>query len=184
LRAATGNFTGQDVFRTMARRRIATFGGGCFWGVESAFRELDGVIAATSGYMGGWLKHPTYQQVCSDRTGHAEVVQVEYDPALVSYGRLLDLFWEIHDPTTPNRQGLDIGTQYRSVIFYHDAAQKAAAEASLKRLDESRELEGPVVTQIVRAAVFYRAEEYHQRYYERMGIAPHCGLRRPRMAAD
>jgi peptide-methionine (S)-S-oxide reductase len=170
--------------KTMARKRIATFGGGCFWGVEAAFREFDGVIAATSGYMGGWLKHPTYRQVCTDETGHAEVVQVEYDPALVSYEHLLELFWEIHDPTTVNRQGPDFGTQYRSVIFYHDAKQKAAAEASRRRLDESGELGMPVVTQIVPASMFYRAEEYHQRYYERMGIAPHCGIQRPRMAAD
>jgi peptide-methionine (S)-S-oxide reductase len=168
----------------MARKKIATFGGGCFWGVESAFSELDGVIAATSGYMGGWLKQPTYRQVCTDQTGHAEVVQVEYDPAVVSYEQLLELFWEIHDPTTVNRQGPDVGTQYRSVIFYHDERQKAAAQASLKRLDDSGELGSPIVTQIVRASIFYRAEEYHQRYYERMGMAPHCGIRRPRMAAD
>jgi peptide-methionine (S)-S-oxide reductase len=134
--------------------------------------------------MGGWLKSPTYRQVCTDQTGHAEVVQVEYDPTVVSYEQLLELFWEIHDPTTVNRQGPDVGTQYRSVIFHHDARQKAAAQASLKRLDESGELSGPVVTQIVPASVFYRAEEYHQRYYERTGIAPHCGIRRPRMVAD
>jgi peptide-methionine (S)-S-oxide reductase len=168
----------------MARKRIATFGGGCFWGIEAAFRELEGVLSATSGYMGGWLRHPTYQQVCSDRTGHAEVVQVEYDPAVVSYERLLELFWEIHDPTTINRQGSDVGTQYRSVIFCHDPRQKAAAEASLKRLEESGALDRPIVTRIVPAQVFYRAEEYHQRYYERMGIARHCGVRRPRLVAD
>jgi peptide-methionine (S)-S-oxide reductase len=168
----------------MARKRIATFGGGCFWGVESAFREIEGVAAVTSGYMGGSLKHPTYRQVCSDKSGHAEVVQVEYDPAIVSYEQLLELFWEIHDPTTMNRQGPDVGTQYRSVIFYHDAKQKAAAEASRKRLDESGEFGEPIVTQIVPASIFYRAEEYHQRYYERTGITPHCGIRRPRMAAD
>jgi peptide-methionine (S)-S-oxide reductase len=168
----------------MARKRIATFGGGCFWGIEAAFRELDGVIAATSGYMGGWLKNPSYRQVCSDETGHAEVVQVEYDPARVSYEQLLELFWEIHDPTTENRQGPDVGSQYRSVIFYHDAKQKAAAEASMKRLDESGEFGRPIVTQIAPSSVFYRAEEYHQRYYEQMGIAPHCGIRRPRIAAD
>ncbi|HVB80921.1 MAG TPA: peptide-methionine (S)-S-oxide reductase MsrA [Candidatus Binataceae bacterium] len=168
----------------MARKRIATFGGGCFWGVEAAFRELDGVAAATSGYMGGWLKHPTYRQVCADQTGHAEVVQVEYDPAVVSYEQLLELFWEIHDPTTMNRQGPDVGAQYRSAIFYHDAKQKAAAAASLRRLEESGEFGGPIVTQIVPASIFYRAEEYHQRYYERMGIAPHCGIRRLKAAAD
>ena len=168
----------------MTKKNIATFGGGCFWGIEAAFREQDGVIAATSGYMGGRLENPTYQDVCSDQTGHAEVVQVEYDPVRVSYEQLLHLFWEIHDPTTVNRQGPDVGSQYRSVVFYHDAEQKAAAEASLKRLDESGELGRPVVTQIAPASVFYRAEEYHQRYYERTGIAPHCGIRRPRIAAD
>jgi peptide-methionine (S)-S-oxide reductase len=109
---------------------------------------------------------------------------VEYDPAVVSYEQLLELFWEIHDPTTVNRQGPDAGTQYRSAIFYHDAKQKAAAQASLRRLDDSGELGRPIVTQIVPASIFYRAEEYHQRYYERMGIAPHCGIRRPRMIAD
>jgi len=168
----------------MPRKKLATFAAGCFWGVEAAFRELDGVIAATSGYMGGWLKNPTYPQVCTDKTGHAEVVQVQYDPSVVSYDQLLELFWEIHDPTTLNRQGMDIGTQYRSAIFYHDARQRVAAEASLKRLTESGELDGPIVTKIVAASVFYRAEEYHQRYYERMGVERHCGVRRPRMAAD
>ena len=168
----------------MARKRIATFGGGCFWGVEAAFRELEGVISVASGYMGGWLKNPTYRQVCSDQTGHAEVVQVEYDTAVILYEQLLELFWEIHDPTTLNRQGPDFGTQYRSVIFYHGPKQKAAAEASRKRLDECGDLDKPVVTQIVPASIFYRAEEYHQRYYERMGIVPHCGIRRSRMAAD
>ena len=168
----------------MPRKKLATFAAGCFWGVEAAFRELDGVIAVTSGYMGGWLKNPTYAQVCTDKTGHAEVVQVEYDPAIVSYDRLLELFWEIHDPTTLNRQGMDVGTQYRSAIFYHDARQKVAAEASLKRLDDSGEADGAIVTRIIPASVFYRAEEYHQRYYERMGVTPHCAVRRPRMAAD
>jgi peptide-methionine (S)-S-oxide reductase len=163
---------------------LATFGAGCFWGVESAFRQIPGVIDAKVGYAGGTLDNPTYKQVCTDRTGHAEVTQVTFDPSVVSYETLLDAFWNMHDPTTINRQGPDVGTQYRSVIFYHDAKQKAAAEASLKRLDESGEFGGPIVTQIVPASMFYRAEEYHQRYYERMGIAPHCGIRRPRMAAD
>jgi peptide-methionine (S)-S-oxide reductase len=134
--------------------------------------------------MGGWLRNPSYGQVCTDKTGHAEVVQVEYDPSVISYEQLLALFWDIHDPTTLNRQGPDIGTQYRSVIFYHDHLQKAAAENSLKRIEDSGEFGDPIVTRIEPAAIFYRAEEYHQRYYERMGIEPHCGIRRPRMAAD
>jgi peptide-methionine (S)-S-oxide reductase len=168
----------------MARKKIATFGAGCFWGVEAAFSRLDGVLSATSGYMGGWLKNPTYRQVCTDQTGHAEVVQVEYDSSVISYEQLLAVFWEIQDPTTLNRQGPDVGTQYRSVIFYHDARQKAAAEESLKRMEESGEFGDPIVTRIEPASIFYRAEEYHQRYYERTGIEPHCGIRRPRMVAD
>lgn len=134
--------------------------------------------------MGGWLRNPTYRQVCTDKTGHAEVVQVEYDPSVVSYEQLLAQFWDIHDPTTLDRQGADVGTQYRSVIFYHDQLQKAAAEDTLKRLQETGEFDDPIVTRIEPASIFYRAEEYHQRYYERMGVAPHCGIRRSRMAAD
>ncbi len=162
----------------MRDHKKATFGGGCFWGIESAFRQLDGVIDAVSGYMGGSVENPTYRMVCTDRTGHAEVVQVEYDPSRVSYDQLLELFWEIHDPTTLNRQGPDIGTQYRSAIFFHDGEQKAAAEASLSRLAKSHKFGRPIVTQIVPAGEFYPAEEYHQRYYEKAGIEPHCGLRR------
>ena len=145
----------------------ATFGAGCFWGVEETFRRVEGVTDAAVGYSGGHLKEPTYEQVCTDRTGHAEVVQVEYDPARVSYDELLNVFWECHNPTTRNRQGPDIGTQYRSVIFYHDEAQKAAALASKERLEASGRHRRPVVTEIVPAAPFYRAEEYHQRYLEK-----------------
>jgi peptide-methionine (S)-S-oxide reductase len=145
----------------------ATFGAGCFWGVEETFRRVGGVTDAAVGYSGGHLKDPTYEQVCTDRTGHAEVVQVEYDPARVSYDELLNVFWECHNPTTRNRQGPDIGTQYRSVIFYHDEAQKAAALASKERLEASGRHRRPVVTEIVPAAPFYRAEEYHQRYLEK-----------------
>jgi peptide-methionine (S)-S-oxide reductase len=145
----------------------ATFGAGCFWGVEETFRRVGGVTDAAVGYSGGHLKDPTYEQVCTDRTGHAEVVQVEYDPARVSYDELLNVFWECHNPTTRNRQGPDIGTQYRSVIFYHDEAQKAAALASKERLEASGRQRRPVVTEIVPAAPFYRAEEYHQRYLEK-----------------
>ena len=160
----------------MAANKIAIFGAGCFWGIESAFRQLQGVVDAVSGYAGGTVDQPTYRAVCSGKTGHAEAGQVEYDPSQVSYEQLLDLFWQIHDPTTLNRQGPDIGTQYRSVIFYSDDNERAAAEKSKQRLDASGKFRRPIVTQIVPATNFYRAEEYHQRYYERMGIAPTCGI--------
>jgi peptide-methionine (S)-S-oxide reductase len=161
----------------MTSNKIAIFGAGCFWGVESAFRALDGVVDVTVGYAGGTVDQPTYRMVCSGKSGHAEVVQVEYDPARVSFEKLLELFWQIHDPTTLNRQGPDIGTQYRSVIFYSDDRERAAAEESKRRLDESGKFRRPIVTQIVPAAEFYPAEDYHQRYYEKMGIAPSCGIR-------
>ena len=156
--------------------KVAVFGAGCFWGVESAFRAVEGVLDVAVGYAGGTVPKPNYRTVCGGKTGHAEVVQVEYDPARVSFERLVEVFWQIHDPTTLNRQGPDVGTQYRSIIFYSDELEKKAAEQSKRRLDESGKLGRPVVTQIVPAAEFYRAEEYHQRYYERMGIAPTCGI--------
>ena len=156
--------------------KIATFGAGCFWGVESAFRAVEGVVDAVVGYAGGALPKPNYRAVCTGKTGHAEVVQVEYDPARVSFEQLLEVFWQIHDPTTPNRQGPDVGTQYRSIIFYSDDHERMAAEESKRRLEESGKLGRPVVTQIVPATEFYPAEEYHQRYYERRGIAPTCGI--------
>ncbi len=161
----------------MASNKIAVFGAGCFWGVESAFRALDGVVDVTVGYAGGTVDQPNYRMVCSGRSGYAEVVRVEYDPSRVSFEKLLELFWQIHDPTTLNRQGPDIGTQYRSVIFYSDQRERAAAEGSKRRLDESGRFRRPVVTQIVPSAEFYPAEDYHQRYYEKMGIAPSCGIR-------
>jgi peptide-methionine (S)-S-oxide reductase len=148
----------------------ATFGAGCFWGVEATFRRVPGVIDAAVGYAGGHTVDPTYKEVCTDRTGHAEVVQVEYDPSRVSYARLLDVFWSSHDPTQVNRQGPDFGTQYRTVIFYHDDEQKAEAEASKKWLDESGRFSRPIATQIVPAGPFDRAEEYHQRYLEKRGL--------------
>ena len=153
----------------------ATFGAGCFWGVEAAFRQIKGVKATAVGYMGGKLKDPTYQDVCTDRTGHAEVVEVEFDPAEVSYEELLRVFWDNHDPTTLNRQGPDTGTQYRSVIFYHTPEQEAAAKASKDGLTKSGRFKRPIVTQIVPAAEFWRAEEYHQQYLEKRGLA-HCHL--------
>lgn len=151
----------------------ATFGAGCFWGVEETFRHVPGVVNTAVGYSGGTLDNPTYEDVCTDLTGHAEVVQVEYDPAQVRYEQLLDVFWNAHDPTTPNRQGPDIGTQYRSVIFYHGDEQEAAATASKEKLQASGRFRRPIVTEIVPAAPFYRAEEYHQRYLDKRGRS-HC----------
>ena len=161
----------------MTSNKVAIFGAGCFWGVESAFRGLDGVVDVAVGYAGGTVDQPTYRMVCSGKSGHAEVVRVEYDPSRVSFEKLMELFWQIHDPTTLNRQGPDIGTQYRSVIFYSDDRERATAEESKRRLDESGKFRRPIVTQIVPAAEFFPAEDYHQRYYEKMGIAPSCGIR-------
>jgi peptide-methionine (S)-S-oxide reductase len=149
----------------------ATFGAGCFWGVEANFRRIPGVISTLVGYCGGKTDNPTYKDVCTDTTGHAEVVEITFDPAQLAYEELLEAFWKLHDPTTPNRQGLDVGSQYRSVIFFHTPAQEAAARAAKERLDKSGKLRGPVVTQIVPAATFYKAEEYHQRYLEKRGLA-------------
>jgi len=149
----------------------ATFGAGCFWGVEEAFRNLPGVNSTTVGYAGGTLKDPTYEDVCTDRTGHAEVVEVDYDPEKVSYEKLLETFWENHDPTTKNRQGPDVGTQYRSAIFYHTPEQEAAAKASMQSAQEK--FRKPIVTEISPASQFYRAEDYHQQYLAKRGLS-HC----------
>ena len=153
----------------------ATFGAGCFWGVEATFRAVPGVTDAAVGYAGGKTENPTYEDVCSHATGHAEVVQVEFDPAVVSYDHLLDVFWSNHNPTTLNRQGPDVGDQYRSVIFYHSPEQQAAAEASKARLDKSGRYKNPVVTFIEPAPAFYRAEDYHRRYLEKRGMS-HCAI--------
>jgi peptide-methionine (S)-S-oxide reductase len=155
---------------------VATFGAGCFWQVEVELRNVPGVLDTAAGYMGGTLAEPTYRDVCTDRTGHAEVVQVEYDPALVSYDELLEVFWRIHDPTTKNRQGWDFGSQYRSVIFYHDADQETAARASLE--GARPRFRRPIVTEIAPAGEFWRAEDYHQRYLEKRGLAS-CTLGEP-----
>jgi peptide-methionine (S)-S-oxide reductase len=151
----------------------AIFGAGCFWEVEAEFRKVKGVVSTAVGYSGGWLKRPTYEDVCTAQTGHAEVVEVEYDPSQVAYDQLLELFWSIHDPTTLNRQGLDVGTQYRSTIFYHTPEQKGSAEASKKRLEEMGRYQRPIVTEIAPASEFYRAEEYHQQYFEKRGSSGH-----------
>lgn len=148
---------------------IATFGAGCFWGVEADFRKLEGVTGTTVGYLGGTLENPTYEQVCSDKTGHAEVVQVEFDPGKISYKELLDVFWEVHDPTQLNRQGPDFGTQYRSAIFSHDAEQEV--EAVRSKAEAQTRIARPIVTEITPASTFYEAEDYHQRYLEKRGLA-------------
>ena len=149
----------------------ATFAEGCFWGVEVTFRNVPGVKDAAVGYMGGTMDNPTYGDVCSHRTGHAEVVQVEFDPAEVSYAKLLDVFWGSHDPTQLNRQGPDIGDQYRSAIFYHTPEQKVEAEASKQREDQSGRFRRPIATEIVPAGSFWRGEEYHQQYLNKRGLA-------------
>jgi peptide-methionine (S)-S-oxide reductase len=153
----------------------ATFAAGCFWGVEAAFRQVSGVLDAAVGYSGGGFADPTYEDVCTGRTGHAESVQVEFDPARVSYDQLLDVFWENHDPTTLNFQGPDVGTQYRSAIFFHNPEQERAASESRSKLEASGRYRRPVVTEIAPAQQFWRAEDYHQRYLEKRGLA-HCKI--------
>jgi len=149
----------------------ATFAAGCFWGVEATFRQIDGVLSTRVGYTGGEVKNPTYKDVCTDGTGHAEAVEVDYDPAKVSYDQLLNVFWENHDPTQLNRQGPDYGTQYRSAVFYHSPEQEQEARASKAKLEKSGQFSRPIVTQIVPAVTFYEAEDYHQQYLEKRGLA-------------
>lgn len=149
----------------------ATFGAGCFWGVELTFSRLDGVKDTAVGYLGGTLDNPSYEDVCSGRSGHAEVVEITYDPDIIDYKVLLDTFWSCHNPTTLNRQGPDVGTQYRSAIFFHDEAQREAAEASIEALTKGHAFAMPIVTEVTPTSAFYRAEEYHQRYLEKKGMA-------------
>lgn len=156
---------------TTNRTDKATFAAGCFWGVEAAFRKTPGVIATRVGYIGGHTENPTYKQVCTDTTGHAEAVEVEFDPARVTYEDLLMVFWRSHDPTTLNRQGPDVGTQYRSAIFFHTPEQEVAARESVKALEAERVFRRPIVTEIVPAGPFYEAEDYHQQYLEKRGLA-------------
>lgn len=149
----------------------ATFAAGCFWGVEAKFRCVPGVVGTQVGYTGGHTEHPTYREVCTDRTGHAEAVEVTYDPEKVDFDHLLSLFWTIHDPTLKNRQGPDVGSQYRSGIFYHSEAQRSAAEKSKERVNLSSRFRDPVVSEITKASTFWKAEEYHQQYLEKQGRA-------------
>jgi len=153
----------------------ASFAAGCFWGVEAAFRQVEGVLETAVGYSGGRTENPTYESVCAGRTGHAETVEVEYDPAKVSYEQLLDVFWENHDPTTLNRQGPDVGEQYRSAIFFRTPEEEGVAIASKENREKSGRYKRPIVTEITPASAFYRAEEYHQRYLEKHGLA-HCRI--------
>jgi peptide-methionine (S)-S-oxide reductase len=150
----------------------ATFAAGCFWGIEEVFRKTPGVLSTRAGFSGGKVKDPTYKQVCSDITGHAEAVEVEYDPAIVSYQTLLEIFWKVHNPTTRNRQGADIGSQYRSIIFYHSPQQQELALQS--KANKQKVLQKEIVTEIIPSAPFYEAESYHQKYYEKHG--GHCGI--------
>jgi peptide-methionine (S)-S-oxide reductase len=153
----------------------AIFGAGCFWGVEAAFREVKGVSSVAVGYAGGAFENPTYEAVCSGQTGHAEVVEIDYNPNEVTYEELLEVLWKIHNPTTMNRQGPDVGTQYRSAIFYTTPEQESAATASKDKLEKSGTLNGAIVTEISAASKFYKAEEYHQQYFEKHGIS-HCRI--------
>ncbi|MBT1703475.1 peptide-methionine (S)-S-oxide reductase MsrA [Chryseosolibacter indicus] len=157
-----------------ANLQTATFGSGCFWCTEAIFLEVSGITKVESGYAGGKVKNPTYKEVCSGLTGHAEVIQVQYDPKVISYEELLEIFWKTHDPTTLNRQGADEGTQYRSVIFYHNDEQKKLAEFYKKKLDDSKIFSAPIVTEISPYTTFYKAEDYHQNYYALNTTAPYC----------
>lgn len=153
---------------------VATFGNGCFWCTEAIFQRLKGVTKVVSGYSGGKVKNPTYKEVCTGLTGHAEAIQITYDPKVISYTELLEVFWQTHDPTTLNRQGADVGTQYRSVIFYHNDEQKKLAETYKKKLTESGAFDDPIVTEISPYTEYYPAEDYHQNYYNLNGSAPYC----------
>ena len=155
---------------------VATLGGGCFWCLEAVYRDVRGIERVVSGYAGGQTPHPSYEQVCSGRTGHAEVVQLTFDPNVVSYRELLEVFFTIHDPTTPNRQGADVGTQYRSIVLYHSPEQEQTAREVIKDLEANRVWDAPIVTQVEALDAFYPAEEYHQRYFERNPNQPYCQI--------
>jgi peptide-methionine (S)-S-oxide reductase len=169
-----GSPSGKGV--TTPSLKVATLGGGCFWCLEAVFSELKGVLSVVSGYSGGHVARPTYEMVCSDRTGHAEVVQVTFDPSAISYRELLEVFFAVHDPTTPNRQGADVGTQYRSIILYHDDGQKAEAEEAIRRVDASGLWGNVVVTELRPFQAFYPAEDYHQAYFKNNPEQPYCRI--------
>jgi len=158
------------------KMELATFGSGCFWCTEAIFEKVKGVESVVSGYSGGKVKNPTYREVCTGNTGHAEVVQLIYNPEIIAYKELLEIFWKMHDPTTLNRQGADVGTQYRSVIFYHTDEQKKTAETYKKKLDEANIFKKPIVTEITPFASFYKADDYHQEYYENNKFQPYCSF--------
>jgi peptide-methionine (S)-S-oxide reductase len=160
----------------MQTLEVATLGGGCFWCLEAVFDELKGVVDVVSGYSGGHVPNPTYEQVCSKQTGHAEVVQITFDPSVISYREVLEVFFTIHDPTTPNRQGNDVGPQYRSVIFYHSPEQQAVAQEVIQALTQARVWDNPIVTELVPFERFYPAEDYHQEYFKRNPYQPYCAL--------
>lgn len=162
--------------KLMSQLELATFGSGCFWCTEAIFQRLNGVIKVESGYSGGTVPNPTYEAVCTGKTGHAEVCQITFDPKLITYTELLEVFWKTHDPTTLNRQGNDVGTQYRSVIFYHNDAQKELAEKYKSKLDQSGAFEKPIVTEITKYKNFYKAEDYHQNYYNNNSFQPYCSF--------
>jgi peptide-methionine (S)-S-oxide reductase len=179
---ATNDIKSSAEMNTTGSYDTATFGGGCFWCIEAIFLELKGVKEVASGYSGGARENPTYEQVCSGATGHAEVVRVIYDPAVITYDDLLEVFWSIHDPTTLNRQGADVGTQYRSVVFYHNEQQRSLAEGYKSKLNTSGAFSDPVVTEISPMKNFYIAENYHQNYYNENSSQPYCSLViRPKM---
>lgn len=166
----------QDRPITLNSREVATLGGGCFWCIEAIFDELQGVEQVESGYSGGPVANPTYRQVCTGTTGHAEVVQITFDPRVISFKQLLEVFFTVHDPTTLNRQGPDVGTQYRSVIFYHDEEQKAVAEQVIREIEAAKIWDAPIVTEVVPFKAFYKAEDYHQEYFKLHGDQPYCRM--------
>jgi peptide-methionine (S)-S-oxide reductase len=162
--------------KNLKQMEVATLGGGCFWCTEAVFSEIDGVMKAEPGYSGGELKNPTYEQVCTGTTGHAEVVQITFDPDTISFREILEIFFAVHNPTTLNRQGADVGTQYRSVIFYHTREQKRTTQKLIEELDSAKVYDAPIVTQIEPFKAFYRAEDYHRDYFKRHPEAPYCTL--------
>ena len=170
----TGFGVGHGAAEEETKLAKATFAGGCFWCTEAVYAELKGVKSVTSGYIGGQVANPTYEQVCTGQTGHAEAIEIEYDPQVVPFEKLLEVFFATHDPTTLNRQGLDVGTQYRSGVFYHDAEQKKIAEEVIAKLDAARVFPGKIVTEVTEASTFYPAEDYHQDYFANNPFQPYC----------